>query len=207
MTQPEDKFERWVVAPIDRLRQLPQGDGAFAALSICCGLFERLIDSFLSRDKVKATPEAFWEAAARDLGCSEEAMRRFWNGFRLGMQHAFQPKAYVEDRGLGNRWGWDMAEAEGYHHFPEILQKDPKTFTVRIDPWKFVDHVLERWRQNPEVMNQLSEFVLKNIAPIAEPAAESDASSTYGSSGQNRTYYEGPTPPSTTGCYPGGPDY
>jgi hypothetical protein len=188
-----------VVAPIEKLRELPHGDGAFAALSMCCGLFERLIDSFLKEDKVEATPKAFREAAAEELGCSEEALSRFWDGYRLGMQHAFQPKSYVQDAGRGDRWGWEMAEGDVFHRYPEIIKTDSHAFILRIDPWKFVNHVLERWRQNPELMNALSEFALGDIASITERATESADPSTYSSRPYYRTYYEGPVPPSVTG--------
>ena len=104
----EEKFRRWVLARIEKLRELPNGDGAFAALSICCGLFERFIWSCLDTEDVKATPKNFRRRAAKDLGCTEEAFQRFWEGYRLGMQHAFQPKAYIERRGRGvdgdGRW-------------------------------------------------------------------------------------------------------
>src|SRR5262249_373534 len=143
----KQKFERWVLAPIERLRALPNGDGAFAALTICCGLFERFIRSCLDKENVKATPQAFRKQPAKELGCTEEAVQRFWDGYRLGMQHAFQPKGYIEQGGTGDRWGWEMAETQDFHHYPEIVQQAEKHFVVRIDPWKFALYVLGRWRE------------------------------------------------------------
>jgi hypothetical protein len=200
---PQEKYNRWVLAPLERIRSLPKGDGAFAALSICCGLYERFIRSTLKHNKVKATPEAFRKAAAVDLGCTEDAIDRFWNGYRLGMQHAFQPKTYIQDEGKGDRWGWEMAETEGFHHFPEIIQKAPTVFAVRIDPWKFVAHVLKRWDDNPELMNELSEFVLGDIAPIEQSKPSLHDGFSDPPKKEYKTYYDGESFPPGTGMNPG----
>jgi hypothetical protein len=201
---PQQKFERWVLKPITVLRSLDDGDGAFAALSVGCGLFERFIDSGLSKKEIKASPEAFRKAAAHDLGCAEDAMQRFWDGYRLGMQHAFQPKAYVQEKGAGDSWGWEMAEADGFHHYPEIQQIGDHAFLVRIDPWKFINHVLARWKENPELMNELPEFVLGDIAPIEKTKTPPAIGNPDYPPSAWRSYCDPPHSSTTgTGIYPG----
>jgi len=195
---PQSHKQRIIPDAIYKQRRHPD----FAALGICCGLFERFIDSSLKQTDTKAAPEAFRKTAAQDLGCSQDAVERFWDGYRLGIQHAFQPKSYIEDEGKGDRWGWEMAEADGFHHYPEIIKQDSKTFILRIDPWKFVDHVLKRWKENPDLLNVLSEFVLGNIAPITPRPSQSTSHHTTSPSSAYRSYQNPPNWPTSTGNQP-----
>jgi len=165
---PAQLFERWVLAVVPKLRELPNGDGAFAALSMAFGLYERFIDSLLHQQQIKASPANFSTQAAKDFGLAGgagvEAIERMWSGFRLGMQHAFQPKAYTEDAGRGDRWGWDISEEVGYHAYPVVVQLEKDLFIVTLNPWLFLAHTLQRWREHPDLMNELSEFRLGAIA-------------------------------------------
>ena len=106
-------------------------------------------------------------------------MWRFWNGYRLGIQHTFHPKTYTEKEGKGDWWGWEMAEAEGFNYYPEIVKVGAKKFVVRVDPWKFMNHVLQRWEEHSELMNELSEFILGEIAPVERKQPLSVAPFTY----------------------------
>ena len=162
----QNLFDRWVLAVIPKLRELPHGDGAFAALSMAFGLYERFIDSKLHKAGINASSDNFRIEAAKDMGMKEAdawIVQRFWDGFRLGMQHAFQPKAYIEQKGNGDRWGWDISEKVGYHGYPEVIQSENDLFIVTLDPWKFLEHVLQRWKENPDLTNQLSEFEFGKI--------------------------------------------
>ena len=198
-------YERWVLAVIPKLRELPDGDGAFAALSIAFGLYERFIDSKLSKEKVKATPENFNEEAAKDMGLQDDGadvVSRFWNGFRLGMQHAFQPKAYIEKEGRGNRWGWEIAEGSGYEFYPRIIRKESDLFIVKIDPWKFLSHVLKRWEENSELMNQLSEFQCGCVEQNLQTHEQVSPNSSGIPYPNNQTKSANDFQPPTTGIYP-----
>ncbi len=162
-TSSQDLFARWVEAPISILRKLPNGDGGFAALAISLGLYERLIDSVLHRDGMKATPENFRAKASEDLGVEDSVVDRFWNGYRLGLMHAFHPKNYVEKAGTGDAWGWELSEGKGYESYPIVEKRSERSFVIKLDPWKFTEHVLHRWRANSELMNQLTEFAFGQI--------------------------------------------
>lgn len=187
----EEKFRRWVIRPIEALRALPDGDGAFAALTIACGLYERFIDSSLDAAGIVANPGAFREAAAKDLGCERKAVDRFWDGYRLGLAHAYHPKKYTEKAGQGDSWGWEMAEAHGFEKYPVVVQTSARSFLVRIDRWKFVAHVLQRWQENPNLRDQLEEFAFGNVQPISPPTADSFSRSEY------RTVSDSPVLPAT----------
>ncbi len=92
------------------------------------------------------------------LGCTEEEMKRFWNGYRLGMQHAFSPKSYVEKEGKGDRWGWEISEGAGYSKAPTKITLDGDHYKIRIDPWAFAYFVVELWRKDPSLHDELSEY-------------------------------------------------
>jgi len=195
---PAQKFQRWVEAPLAALRSLPNGDGAFAALTIACGLYERFIDSTLHRQGSPATPEAFKTTAAADLACDPAAFDRFWNGYRLGLAHAFHPKQYVEKRGKGDSWGWEMAEAPGFEKHPTTLQLSDNVFIVRIDPWKFLDHVLLRWREHPDIYDELPEFTSGRVERIQSSPPNA---STFPERSEYRTVSDLHVPPAT-GSHP-----
>jgi hypothetical protein len=163
-TKPEVLFSRWVEAPIKALRQLDNGDGGFAALAISLGLYERFIDSVLHQKSKAATSENFRSEASEDLGVSEDVVDRFWNSYRLGLMHAFHPKNYTEKRGTGDSWGWDISEVDGYEGHPKIEERSDRFFVITLDPWKFTEHVIQRWKACPDLLNQLPEFSLGHIA-------------------------------------------
>jgi hypothetical protein len=156
-------FDRWVVAPLAKLKELPDGDGAFAALSIAFGLYERFIDSQLKKAGLKASPKNFHAAASTDFDglVTPENFQRFWEMYRVGMQHAYQPKRYWENESKGNRWGWDISDK--YERYPQVVQTEKDLFIITLDPFKFVEHVLVRHYEHPELLNELSNFEFGEI--------------------------------------------
>lgn len=201
---PENLFTRWVLAVVPKLRELPDGDGAFAGLSMAFGLYERFIDSKLHKEKTKASAANFYKAASDDFGLGEPgitAIDRMWNGFRLGMQHAFQPKAYIENKGSGDRWGWNIAENMGYHAYPEIIKLEKNLFIVTLDPWLFIEHTLQRWRENPDLMNELPEFQLGKIAKADNIPPQPPVDSSHSPPQSNQIGNATQARPSTMGTY------
>jgi hypothetical protein len=79
-------FDRWVVVPFSVLRQLPDGDGAFAALAMGFGLYERFIDSKIHNRGDKPCPERRYEEAAKDFEdrVKAEDFKSFWDMYRVG---------------------------------------------------------------------------------------------------------------------------
>jgi hypothetical protein len=189
-----EKFERWVETPLEVLRNIPNGDGAFVALCISFSLYERFIHSVIKSPNSQTSPD-FFDLGAKDLGCDPKTFKRFWESYRVGMQHFFQPKNYTEKKGQGDRWGWDIASSAGYNAFPEIVSPSAGHFIIKIDPWKFSDHVVVRWRENPRLLDAISVSAFGNV--IANPIEstrppESDPQNLSG----YKTVYEGPPPPS-----------
>lgn len=190
---PQELFARWVETPVATLRKVPYGDGAFAALAISLGLYERYIKSVLHKAQMKGTPENFRKEVSRDLSITEDVADRFWNGYRLGLMHAFQPKNYVQDAGQGDAWGWAIAEGVGFDAFPVVEKKAEKLFVIRLDPWKFTEHVLAWWRANPALMNELTDFAFGRIEQIDQPKpAPPDSTFSYRPPESFRTYSQPP---------------
>jgi hypothetical protein len=141
-------FERWVKAPIDALRRLPNGDGAFAALGIAFAMYERYIKSALAQAGLKETPEQFFEFGANDLRVEVETFKRFWQMYRDGIQHSLQPKRYTSN---GIRWGWEIS---GEHlGVPTIITPEADLRIIRLEPWSFVEQVLARYESRPELID------------------------------------------------------
>ena len=92
-------FDRWFATPILHLRSISSGDGAFAALMISFGLFERYVKSTLKRDSIKAGPGAFFERSAQILSVDQILFEKFWGMYRDGIQHYLQPRIF-ESKGV-----------------------------------------------------------------------------------------------------------
>jgi hypothetical protein len=87
------KFLRWYFTPIQALRALPDGDGAFAAFALSLALYERFVRCDLKYNQgVSASDEAFRTAAAADLGLSYEEFVCFWEIYRNGINHQGSPR-------------------------------------------------------------------------------------------------------------------
>ena len=96
------KFIRWFVVPLNTLRNLPEGDGAFVALSIGFQLCERFYRAQTgTQDNWRN--DTFKDSAADDLGVDRQIFRRFWDVFRNGLQHQGSPKHYQHE-GISYKW-------------------------------------------------------------------------------------------------------
>jgi len=159
-----EMFRRWVEAPVAKLRELPNGDGTFAVMSMAFGLYERFINSSLHKRGVKASPGNRYCESSKDFNgeVSADDFKAFWEMYRDGMQHYFHPKHFTKSKD-NTRWGWDISENKGYKAHPEVQKHGNDDFIVAIDPWKFINHILNRWRENPDLLNELSRTTLGKI--------------------------------------------
>ena len=97
-----EKLQRWFVESLRVLKEIPNGDGAFVALSIGCQLCERFYRAKTGTQEVQdGIP--FQEEAGRALGVGEDRFKRFWKAFRHGMQHQGSPKTYQQG-GIDYKW-------------------------------------------------------------------------------------------------------
>lgn len=128
---PEERFNGWYVRPIEKLKELPEGDGAFAALMITFPLYERLIKARLKLAGKPTGDEDVTAAVGEDLGLDGRDRRIFWSAFRIGFLHQAMGKAgptpWIVSGGCG--------AVPEFREINEIL-------CICIDPWKFADRVL-----------------------------------------------------------------
>ncbi len=166
------KFDRWVVVPLTKLREIPRGDGTFAALAIAFGLYERFLDSKIDKRGEKPEPQKRYQEAALDFDSkvTADSFQSFWEMYRVGIQHYFQPKKFTKkDK---TRWGWDISENKNYKEYPVIIQEEADLFIIIIDPWLFIEHVLQRWYENPELINHLRKFEFGKIQSVQPVVVE-----------------------------------
>ncbi|HEY5895319.1 MAG TPA: hypothetical protein VIT91_19025 [Chthoniobacterales bacterium] len=104
-------FDRWVVVPLAALRAIPRADGAFAALSMSFGLYERFLASKIHKRGPSADDEARWAEASADFDrkVSVADFKKFWEMYLVGMQHCFHPKHFTKGKDNA-KWGWDISE-------------------------------------------------------------------------------------------------
>jgi hypothetical protein len=159
---PEDKLERWFLAPVKSLARLDNGDGAFAALSISLSLYERLIHSRLHAQHLSASPNDFESFAANDLGVTSDVFNKFWGMYRVGIQHFFQPKRFTSN---GIRYGWQISS--DYKNVPECIvdPTDHDLIHVVINPWAFAELVGQKVRGDLSLFDELPDFPSGVVTP------------------------------------------
>jgi hypothetical protein len=142
-----EKLQRWFVEPLRVLKEIPNGDGAFVALSIGCQLCERFYRAKTGTQEVQdGIP--FQEEAGRALGVGEDRFKRFWKAFRHGMQHQGSPKTYQQG-GIDYKW----RISSSYNVVPDEVVIDPTTTVIQIDPWKFAEDMILRFVAEPDVLD------------------------------------------------------
>ena len=153
---PRVLFDRWYRQPIQKLKEVPSGDGAFVALIIGCMLYERYATSLLQANSRKANTEAVVSQLATDFGADTETARVFWDMMRSGLAHSGQPK--VQERGRNSGVGWRFNH--GFTH-PMTLERDAQTgepVCLLVQPWTFADRVVELWQQRPDLLDACPSF-------------------------------------------------
>ena len=143
--EPFDMVDCWFIGPIRALRDSrnKDSDGAFLALSASCAMYERfLIKLAQSRKEGPGTTRN--ELGGEDLGIGENNFKIFWECFRDGLQHQFQP---TKER---NKKTYYWSVSDEHDGVPNIIKEDERKFTIQINPWKFAEFVNQRYTDNPD---------------------------------------------------------
>jgi hypothetical protein len=169
------------------------------------GLYERFLSSRIHSRGESASDDARYEEASKDFDgkVSLEDFKRFWEMYRVGVQHYFHPKHFVKGADK-TRWGWDISEAPEYQPYPVVQQQEADLYIIAINPWAFAYHVVKRWKEYPALMNELSATKLGEVRSTPTSVSAETYSSTWASPAQS-TYTESPILPSypSTGKWPG----
>jgi len=196
-------FDRWVVTPLASLRAIPRGDGAFGTLAISFGLYERFLASCLHKQGNHADDNARWEEASKDFDrkVSPDDFKRFWEMYRVGIQHYFHPKHFTKGANK-TRWGWDMSEGSDFKPYPVITQKEEDLFIISINPFSFSEHVVKRWYEFSDLMDELSATKLGDVRTPSPPTQKRSQSS-YNIEPSTYIETQFPSSHSSTGKWPG----
>ena len=145
-------FERWFGRPVEKLRELPNGDGGFAALMIAIPLYERFIVGKLKLEGSPTGPDEMKEAIGADLKLQDRERSTFWDMFRNGFMH----------HGMARDGKTKWAVSHRFGELPEFKEIRGETI-VCFDPWKFADRVLNAFRVDPRLITASDSFPLASI--------------------------------------------
>jgi len=145
-----ERFEGWFVSPIEKLKELPEGDGGFLALSAALFLCERYYRAKTNTHEKKKSP-LFMKAAAQDMGLSLIDFNRFWQVYRNGMLHQGMPKRYIDpSSNITFRAHTDAR----FTSIPTFVRISRNTREIRLDPWKFAELIISKFKNNPLLLKK-----------------------------------------------------
>lgn len=146
-----ERFDGWFVQPIEKLKELPEGDGGFLALSAALFLCERYYRALTDTLYGKRDDETFKIAAAKDLGLNQEDFNHFWIVYRNGIQHQGTPKKYIDKK---NQLKYFFHISDDFGAIPEIFKINAYKREIRLSVWKFADLIIGRFKDNPDVFHK-----------------------------------------------------
>jgi len=153
------RFLRWYFTPIQALRALPNGDGAFAAFALSLALYERFIRCDLKYNQgVSASDEVFRKAAAADLDLTYDDFVCFWEIYHNGINHQGSPKKHKKG---GVVYHWEISASHGER--PVFRNEADGSKTVTIDPWKFWEYVFRKFEQQPDILQKSDTYAFGDI--------------------------------------------
>lgn len=149
---PEERFKGWYVRAVEKLKELPEGDGGFAALMIALPLYERLIKARLKLAGKSTADEDLASAVGQDLGLDGSDRRIFWSAFRIGFMH----------QAMGKAGPTPWVVSGGFGAIPEFREVEGVR-SVCIDPWKFANRVFDSFMDSPELITASESFPLAAV--------------------------------------------
>lgn len=156
------------MVPLTALKTIPNGDGAFIAISIGCFLCERYYRSVTSTQD-DHRKEDYKVAAAKDLKIDGKFFDAFWDIFRNGVQHQASPKAAPRTNkktGKVTNYKWRISGDFG----PIPTRCFSKGYTVIcLDPWKFADLMVSKFLNDPSRLCDVSTHSFGEIWADSKP--------------------------------------
>ena len=158
-----EKFTRWFIIPLNTIKMIPNGDGAFIALSIGCFLCERYYRiSTKTQEIIPGT--VFQNAAAADLNVNQEFFRNFWFVYRHGVQHQATPKTYIAKDGTIYKW----SISADFKAIPTRCVRNGVTI-ICLDPWKFADSMVAKFLADPAKLEGAIDYEFGEISTPEAP--------------------------------------
>lgn len=155
-------FIRWFVIPVQKLKNIPNGDGGFVVMGIGTSLCERW-HRIEKETQDKYNDYSFKEAAANHFQIKKEFFVDFWDVYRNGIQHQGQPKWRKGDGSNRKPYGWLFSHE--FREFPLLGADENGKEYICIDPFKFTDHYIDLFLSDPQ---KLSEAVHHSFGEIRD---------------------------------------
>jgi hypothetical protein len=155
-----ERFDGWFVKPIEKLKELPEGDGGFLALSAALFLCERYYRTRTNTHERSKNNELFKVEAAKDLGVGLNDFKCFWSVYRHGLQHQGMPQRHEKNQ-MTYKWHMD----ESFEAVPTIHVIDARTREIRIDPWKFAALIVSKFKADPAVLANATQCAFGKVVP------------------------------------------
>lgn len=146
-----ERFDGWFIQPIEKLKELPEGDGGFLALSAALFLCERYYRALTDTLHGKRDDETFKLAAAKDLGMSPEDFNSFWIVYRNGIQHQGTPQKYIDKK---NQVKYFFHISDEFGGIPEIHKINAYKREIRLSVWKFADLIIGKFKTHSDVFRK-----------------------------------------------------
>ena len=155
-----ERFDGWFANPIEKLKELPEGDGGFLALSAALLLCERYYRTLTGTHEGSRDDESFKVEAAKDLGIDLNDFKRFWKVYRHAVQHQGMPRRHVE-----NKVTYKYHMHDSFEGIPEIHKIDAHTQEIRLDPWKFAELMISKFHAKPTVLENATMHAFGEVIP------------------------------------------
>jgi hypothetical protein len=149
---PIERFEGWYARPIEKLSELPEGDGAFAALMIAMPLYERYIVAKLKLAGSGTSDDEVRDEMGKDLVLDAGKRSVFWSVFRSGFTH--------QAMGRDGKTKWLVSHT--FSELPTFQTIDGHQY-VCLDPWKFAERLLNKFRADEQLITASDSFPLADV--------------------------------------------
>lgn len=152
METPEELFELWYIQPLQLLESIPNGAGAFIALATSCFLYERYVDAKIEEAGKKPNLKNRVQQLMIDFGIGEETADTFWKVMRDGILHKGMPKRHDRNLQLPS---WRF---QGEFTQPVKLCKIDGRPELQVQPWLFMNEVIDLWKNNLDLLDRNKKF-------------------------------------------------
>ena len=159
MNEDQMSFDLWYVQPLKSLQNMPNGRGGFVALATACLLYERYAIADLKNQQKKTDRHAILNNIMIDFSVDYETAKAFWDVIRDGLLHQAMPMQQKRNATLPS-WGF-------HHDYPVMsLEEINGEQFLKVQPWKFMDRVLELWEDNFNLLSSNGSFPWATIGPV-----------------------------------------
>jgi len=159
MTQDHELFMLWFAEPLRALEKMPSGQGGFVALATACSLYERYAKASLSKRGMAADRPNLIGQLGIDFSVDGATADAFWAVIRDGILHQAMPVQKKRSAPLP-RWAF-------HHNYPVMsLEEINGEQFLKVQPWKFMDRVLELWEANFSLLGTSGSFPWATIGPV-----------------------------------------